>query len=435
VNRFVLLLSWALSLAAGCPSTFVAVDGATPCETHDDCSDLGDSVGCFLPAGQASGYCVTYCGDGVLRQDIDQDGDIDPGDPGFEACDDGNSDDYDGCTNTCQLARCGDGLLRTDLAAEHSDYEACDDGNSVDTDACLNVCTLARCGDGVLRELGADEPNEGSEECDDGNEVSNDGCAECYATLDFVHLRGGTYLMGSDGAIFGDEAPRHSVTVEPIYFAKHEVTVSLYRRCIRGGGCPVPSIFETHLGSELLKDCNYSYSERALHPMNCITLPEIDAFRAWYEATYQQTVRLPTEAEWEYAARSRGLDRLNPWGNQPASCEFAVIENGCGADSTLPVCSHTEGNSDDGLCDLIGNVWEWTQDRYHPTYDEAPADGSAWLGGSSSLQVMRGGSWMDDDQRFLRSAVRMGINPHPMANGIPFDLALPILGFRLVIEP
>jgi cysteine-rich repeat protein len=434
MKRFCAHLTCALSLLVGCPSSFADIEGATVCETRDDCAALGAGVGCFLPGGQARGFCVAYCGDGVLRQDIDKDGNPDPGEFGFEACDDANRDDADGCTNSCRVARCGDGVLRTDVAPEDPAYEACDDGNVEDTDGCLNNCTVARCGDGVRRKSSADDALGQSEECDDGNESSGDGCTGCWATLDFLQINGGDFSMGSDGSVFGDEAPAHTVTIETFSMAKHEVTVSLYDRCITAGDCPEPVMMETHAGSDILEDCNYGKHHRALHPMNCITLPEIDAFRAWFQATYQQGVRLPSEAEWEFAARSRGLDQSHPWGDSPATCDRAVIENGCGEGASQTVCSRPAGNSAEGLCDLIGNVWEWTQDRYHSSYTGAPADGSAWIEGTSPLWVMRGGSWMDEDPRFLRSALRLGISPYPQKEGVVFDLALSIIGFRLVLE-
>lgn len=96
---------------------------------------------------------------------------------GSELCDDGNSDDSDGCLNSCIEARCGDGIVAL--------TEACDDGNEADSDACLSNCELARCGDSIIGP---------GEVCDDGNEVDNDGCYECV-------------LAGcGDGDLDGDEA-------------------------------------------------------------------------------------------------------------------------------------------------------------------------------------------------------------------------------------
>jgi cysteine-rich repeat protein len=98
------------------------------------------------------------CGDGLLRSDLA------PGEPDFEECDDGNTDSSDDCVNNCREARCGDGL-------HHSELEECDDGNQAPDDACLNDCRSAFCGDGFLRR------GEDIESCEDGNQDDGDGCS------------------------------------------------------------------------------------------------------------------------------------------------------------------------------------------------------------------------------------------------------------------
>ena len=92
-----------------------------------------------------------------------------------EQCDDGNRTNFDACTNACERARCGDGIIREDLDENDEGFEACDDNNANDQDACTNSCARARCGDGIVRR---DITNfaGGWEECDDGNIVQDDGC-------------------------------------------------------------------------------------------------------------------------------------------------------------------------------------------------------------------------------------------------------------------
>jgi len=95
--------------------------------------------------------------------------------------------------------------------------------------------------------------------------------------------------------------------------------------------------------------------------------------------------------------------------------------DGCGRDSTWPVCSKPRGNTTQGLCDMAGNVWEWVQDWYHSSYDGAPTDGSAWETPAGSNRVIRGGSWYLS-ARDVRAANRLGYDPR---------LRYVRLGFRL----
>ena len=115
------------------------------------------------------------CGDGITRTDLVQ------ADPGYEACDDGNAEQADGCTSGCVLAACGDGILRQDLTPEQDGYEECDDGNRVELDGCSAQCESERCGNGRI---------DAGEQCDDGNDSDADGCSngcrEVAAVMEFA---------------------------------------------------------------------------------------------------------------------------------------------------------------------------------------------------------------------------------------------------------
>lgn len=157
----------------------VACDGDGLVEAGEACDDGNDSDedGCTVDCQLAR------CGDGLLREDLSE------GASGFEACDDGNEDNSDACLNNCRLARCGDGVVAM------GEGEACDDGNQNDFDECLSHCRLAACGDGFLREDRLEE-DPGFEFCDDGNEVDTDGCrSDC------------SLPRCGDGVLRGDQVP------------------------------------------------------------------------------------------------------------------------------------------------------------------------------------------------------------------------------------
>jgi iron(II)-dependent oxidoreductase len=198
-------------------------------------------------------------------------------------------------------------------------------------------------------------------------------CHSCVTG--WTSISGSAFDMGSDtgGA---DEQPVHSVTVPSFEMMTTEVTVELYRQCVKDYACTDP-------GTESL--CNWGVSGRDDHPVNCVDWQQSVDFCQWAGA------RLPSEAEWEYAARSEGQNILYPWGDDLPTCSLANY-TGC-EDETWAVCNATAGNTTQGLCDMAGNVWEWVQDWYHDSYTGAPLNGSAWESPSGDYRVIRGGAW------------------------------------------
>jgi hypothetical protein len=178
----------------------------------------------------------------------------------------------------------------------------------------------------------------------------------------------------------GGEPEPHApewITSRParIEFTKSEVTVAQYRACVQADMCSPPDT-----GGK----CNWGVVGKEAYPVNCVNWNQATAFCAWAGG------RLPTEEEW-YAEASDGGKRKFPWGDQEVSCERAIWNqggSGCGKGGTWPVCSKPAGNSVSGLCDLSGNVWEWT----------SSPEGSA--------QVLRGGSWSDALPGILHASFR-----------------------------
>jgi formylglycine-generating enzyme required for sulfatase activity len=197
-----------------------------------------------------------------------------------------------------------------------------------------------------------------------------------------------------------EERPYHEVNVPAFEIDKYEVTVFLYRRCVDAGFCSAAGAGHP--------DCNWRNAGKDDHPVNCISWDQMREYCAWAGK------RLCSESEWEKA--SRGTDgRIYPWGNQTATCQYAVMYEGgrgCGTDSTWPVGSKPAGASPYGAMDMSGNVWEWVEDEFHTSYSGAPTNGSAWVDNSwASFRVWRGGSFGPSPYDVLRSSSRYVYDP------------------------
>jgi sulfatase modifying factor 1 len=211
-----------------------------------------------------------------------------------------------------------------------------------------------------------------------------------------VLVPGGEFTMGSNAT--ADEQPVRQVTVDAFWIDEMEVTVAEYTTCVLAENCEAP-----WSGGEY----NYGVEGRQNHPINGVTWNQANTYCGLADGGMK---RLPTEAEWEKAAR--GTDsRKYPWGNAPEpSCMHIVMEengiNGCRTMSTGEVGSKPLGVSPYGAQDMAGNAWEWVSDYYHETYDAQETDNPT--GPSRGTQrVRRGGGWTyGQDQQWFRAARR-----------------------------
>jgi eukaryotic-like serine/threonine-protein kinase len=236
------------------------------------------------------------------------------------------------------------------------------------------------------------------------------------AEIDWVTIPGGRFQMGIADAV-EEEAPLQKVSVPTFQIAATEVTVAQYRACVQAGGCAPPNDVSRK------PNCNWGRAGRDDHPVNCVDWDQALAFCRWVGG------RLPTESEWEYAARAGTTTRFSTGaclGTEQANFNGEHPLEGCPAGTyrgeTTPVRSFAANPW--GLYDLHGNVWEWVMDSFRG-YTEAPPDGSAWMSRSIySRRIYRGGSWYNV-ARNCRSAQRGKGAPSVRNYGIGFRPARP----------
>ncbi|MBI5529243.1 MAG: formylglycine-generating enzyme family protein [Deltaproteobacteria bacterium] len=196
----------------------------------------------------------------------------------------------------------------------------------------------------------------------------------------------GPFMMGCNTAVDTEcernETPFHKVDVPAYRIDKYEVPTAEYKQCVTAGRCT-----DASMENPPIYGCNYDVPGKEKHPINCVNWEQAKAFCVWVGK------RLPTEAEWEKAAR--GMDgRKYSWGDTSLDCDHAVWNSTtCGKLGTAPIGSKPLGTSPFGALDMIGNVTELVEDGYHRTYIGAPSDGSAWGTDISSFSVSRGGAW------------------------------------------
>jgi formylglycine-generating enzyme required for sulfatase activity len=202
-------------------------------------------------------------------------------------------------------------------------------------------------------------------------------CAACPVLVSLPH---GTFTMGSNS---GDpsEKPAHHVTIaKPFAIGKYEVTVEQWDACVEAGGC---------------QKNNGDSGRPKNSPVRDVSWDDAQQYVKWLSKTTGKAYRLPTEAEWEYAARA-GTSTRYWWGEQMRAGMANCKDCGQPWQKDAPVNVGSFAPNPWGLHDVNGSVWEWVADCWHTSYKGAPADGRAWDEPNCRTRVIRGGSWRED---------------------------------------
>jgi formylglycine-generating enzyme required for sulfatase activity/class 3 adenylate cyclase len=221
---------------------------------------------------------------------------------------------------------------------------------------------------------------------------------------EMTSLPGGSFAMGSNDD--SSEKPIHQVTIKPFAIGKYPVSVREWNACAGA------------------KACGFVAAGRDDAPVTNVSWSDAKQFVAWLAGVTRKAYRLPSEAEWEYAARG-GTQTKYWWGDQLqpglANCkncsDVATAEQPIKAGSFKP--------NPFGLYDMGGGVDQWVEDCWHKNYQGAPADGSPWVEGDCVSHVIRSGSWKND-ARYVRPANR---------DSYDTNVRYPTHGFRVAVSP
>jgi formylglycine-generating enzyme required for sulfatase activity len=278
---------------------------------------------------------------------------------------------------------------------------------------------------------------DGSPSPDPAGSLAPSPVRDCPA--DMVRVPAGTFWMGSPSWVGdADEHPTHEVALSAYCIDRTEVTVKTYANCVRTRRCTTVPLTLQHSRASAedfkphIQSCNGA--DRPSHPINCVDWNQASTYCAWAGK------RLPTEAEWEYAAR--GTDgREYPWGNDlPRETQLNACGGECvemarreglrwsrmlykGTDgwaTTAPVGSFSAGASPFGALDMAGNVWEWTADPYglYPVTAAVSPRGER-----TGLRVVRGGAWTSKLASEVRATNRRWLEPSRWDGNLGFRCA------------
>ncbi len=383
---------------AGCCTSdvdaLIKCDDANPCTlescVNSQCAHSAPKNGCCVSNADCTGgnYCLTAICDTAQPQGDHFLCTYEPSNPDCTECSGvfGDCNDNNNCTvDTCQLKP--NMCFNTPIANCCFDKTDCDDGNACTVDACAgNSCGHAASVKGAA--------------CGTGGTCDGEGSCALNAPAGMVLIPSGTFWMGCNASKDtncnangnNDDTPQHKVTLSAYYMDVTETTVTQYKACVDAGVCTVPSSVQPDSGT---------YPGLTENPVNNVNWPQSQAYCKWRGSAYD----LPTEAQWEMAARGScekngstagdagcaAAMRTYPWGEATPTASYAVFNTS----STAAVGSLPAGDSPYGLHDMAGNVWEWTRDWYSSTYYGSSPVTDPFDSTSTSYpyRVYRGGSF------------------------------------------
>ena len=255
------------------------------------------------------------------------------------------------------------------------------------------------------------------------------------ATLpDLVRIPAGEFLMGTADAA-ADERPVHRVYLSEFFVGRFAVTNEEYARFVRATGHPAPSLRDLPLVATGGRDtifkelaAPYQWEDHnppaghGGHPVVLVSCDDASAYCRWLSEATGRRVRLPTEAEWEKAARGGVEGRMYPWGDDIDSSQCNFLEDSTTKRQRGTRPTGTYPPNPFGLFDVIGNVWEWVSDWYSGDYYGGGDMNDPRGPQSGSQRIVRGGSWVNDDVAMLRCGYRHKVPPDTYAYSIGFRI-------------
>ena len=244
--------------------------------------------------------------------------------------------------------------------------------------------------------------------------------------------------MGAADAA-ADERPVHRVYVSEFFTGRFEVTNDEYARFVRATGHPAPALGDMPMVASGGRDAAFRELSTPYvwegqkppdghgnHPVVLVRFEDAQAYCRWLSEAVERVVRLPTEAEWEKAARGGVEGSRYPWGDvvDPSCCNYLEDPSAKRQRGTRPTGTYPPNAF--GLFDIVGNAWEWVSDWYNSEYYGSGEVDDPRGPEHGSLRIVRGGAWVNDDVSMLRSAYRHKVPPDTYAYSI---------GFRVVCMP